>query len=161
MTRCILGIDPGLAGALAFYFDTHPERVAVEDMPVAGGEVDAATLTRRVAQFNPDEAILERVHAAKGWGNGQTFAFGMGVGIVRGVLAALSIPCHLVTPTVWKRHHGLLKGDKEDSRALALRLFAATPDHFARKKDHGRADAALIARYWADRSLTRPQTEAA
>lgn len=41
MSRCILGIDPGLSGALAFFFANHPERVATEDMPTAAGDVDA------------------------------------------------------------------------------------------------------------------------
>jgi crossover junction endodeoxyribonuclease RuvC len=35
-------------------------------------------------------------------------------------------------------------------RALALRLFPSTAEHFARKKDHGRAEAALIARYGSE-----------
>ena len=29
-TICILGVDPGVTGAVAFYFPGHPERVAVD-----------------------------------------------------------------------------------------------------------------------------------
>jgi hypothetical protein len=41
---CILGIDPGLSGATAWYFPAAPDRVAAEDMPVVGGAVHFATL---------------------------------------------------------------------------------------------------------------------
>jgi hypothetical protein len=41
---CILGIDPGISGAIAFFFPVAPDRVAAEDMPVVAGEVDCATL---------------------------------------------------------------------------------------------------------------------
>jgi len=165
---CIMGVDPGLTGAIAFYFPDHPERVSVEDMPVAGGRLDAVTLTRRIRQFSPDLAVVESVHAGKGWGNGVTFSFGEGCGVVRGVLGALEIPTHMVTPPSWKKHWRLLKAEKDDSRALALRLFPSVGSHFARKKDDGRAEAALIARYGAevlsglvaDRSITRPVDEA-
>jgi crossover junction endodeoxyribonuclease RuvC len=54
-----------------------------------------------------------------------------------------------VSPAVWKKHFKL-PADKEASRALALPLFPATAEHFARKKDHGRAEAALIARYGSE-----------
>jgi hypothetical protein len=53
MTRCILGIDPGMSGAIAFYFPSYPERMAVEDMPVVAGEVDAATLAKRINVMAP------------------------------------------------------------------------------------------------------------
>jgi len=42
-----------------------------------------------------------------------------------------------------------LGSDKEKSRALALRTFSKTPEHFNRKKDHGRSEAALLALYGA------------
>jgi crossover junction endodeoxyribonuclease RuvC len=41
MSFCILGIDPGLSCAIAFYFPGCPDLVAAEDMPVAGGEINA------------------------------------------------------------------------------------------------------------------------
>jgi crossover junction endodeoxyribonuclease RuvC len=67
---------------------------------------------------------------------------------VRGVVAASGVPLHLVSPSKWKRLFGL-DADKERSRALALRLWPARSDLFGPKKDHGRAEAALLARYAA------------
>jgi hypothetical protein len=38
--QCVLGIDPDLSGAIAFYFPSTPDRVTAEDMPVVAGAVD-------------------------------------------------------------------------------------------------------------------------
>ena len=65
-------------------------------------------------------------------------------------LGALKVPMILVTPQKWKRHFRLIGSDKEASRTMALRLFPACAEHFQRKKDHGRAEAALLARYGAE-----------
>jgi hypothetical protein len=145
---CILGIDPGLSGAIAFFFPAAPDRVAAEDMPVVAGEVDAATLAARILQMGPAFAVVERVASMPKQGVASTFKFGASYGAVRGVLTALQIRTHLVAPALWKKHFKL-DSDKEKARALALRLFAASPEHFSRKKDHGRAEAALLAVYGA------------
>jgi crossover junction endodeoxyribonuclease RuvC len=149
MTHCILGIDPGISGAIAFYFPDHPERVAVEDMPVAAGDVDAVSLAKRIKAMAPDVAFLERVNAMPGQGVSSTFKFGRSYGVAIGIIGAASIPLHLVSPAKWKGYLRL-SADKEQSRALALRLFPACSEHFKRKKDHGRAEAALICRYGAE-----------
>jgi crossover junction endodeoxyribonuclease RuvC len=48
-----------------------------------------------------------------------------------------------------KKFHGLRGGDKEGSRQRALQLFPAAHALLARKKDHGRAEASLIALFGA------------
>ena len=146
---CILGVDPGLSGAVAFYFPSRPERVAVEDMPLAGGEVSAALLAEMVVSFQPSLAIIEQVAAGHGWGRSACFNFGRSVGDVRGVLGALAITVKYVSPNVWKKHYRLSR-DKDESRARALQLFPSCAEHFKRKKDDGRAEAALIAKYGAE-----------
>jgi crossover junction endodeoxyribonuclease RuvC len=143
---CILGVDPGLSGAIAFYYASAPDRIAAEDMPVAGGSVDAANLAARIRQMGPAVAYLERAASRPGQGVASVFKFGAAYGTIFGVLAALEIPAHVVTPGVWKKHFRL-GADKEQARALAMRLFPATSNHFARKKDHGKAEASLIAVY--------------
>jgi hypothetical protein len=50
-------------------------------------------------------------------------------------------PC----PTAWKKFHRLRGGDKEGSRRRALQLFPNAHTLLARKTNHGRAEAALIA----------------
>lgn len=148
MTPCILGIDPGASGACAWYFPEVPDRVSVEDMPTIGKAVDGATLARRIDQMRPTMAVVELVNAMPRQGVTSSFNFGRAVGVVHGVLAARGIPLHLVAPGKWKRHFRL-SSDKEEARALAVRLWPSC-EGFSRKMDHGRAEAALIARYGAE-----------
>ena len=122
-------------------------------MPVVAGDVDGATLAARIAQMRPDLAIVEQVASRPGQGVASAFKFGSGFEIVRGVIAASGVPLHLVSPAKWKRAYGL-DADKEKSRALALRLWPERSDLFGRKKDHGRAEAALIARYGFERIVS-------
>lgn len=143
---CILGVDPGISGAIAFYFTEAPDRVAVEDVPIVGGEISSHLLADRLKSLCPSIAVIERVSAMPKQGVSSMFNFGVSFGLVRGVVGALNIPLHYVTPTKWKRHFNL-PAEKDAARELAIRLFPACATSFARKKDHGRAEAALIARY--------------
>jgi crossover junction endodeoxyribonuclease RuvC len=140
----ILGVDPGKSGALAFY-DPDADSVAVFDMPVVDGEVHAAEVARYIKDFAPNFAMIERVHAMPKNGAASMFNFGFAYGVIRGVVAGLMVPTHLVTPTTWKRHYKL-SSNKEESRWMAINLW---PDNnrFSKKKDDGRAEAALLAKY--------------
>lgn len=149
--RCILGVDPGSSGAIAFYLPDDGGVVIVEDVPTADRMVDAVTLSARIRAMAPTGAIVEKVGAMPGQGVSSTFKFGMAYGQAIGVIAALSIPMHLVWSGYWKKHYRL-SADKEEARALALRLWPGG-NSFARKKDHGRAEAALIARFAVETGL--------
>jgi hypothetical protein len=145
---CYLGVDPGLSGAVAFYFPAYPERIAAYDVPVADKEIDAGAFARIVDRFCPAAAVIERVSAMPKQGVSSTFRFGQAYGTIRGVIQALGLPSHLVTPASWKKHFKL-PSDKEKARALAVRLWPSS-EHFERKMDHNRAEAALLARYGAE-----------
>lgn len=151
---CVLGCDPGLKGAIAYYFPSHPDRIMVEDMPVVAGNVDPATLARRIRQLRPTHAVIELVHAMPKQGVSSTFKFGDGFGCLRGVVAALDIPVCFVTPGRWKKDLRL-SSDKEDSRQRALQLFTESIEHFSLKKHEGRAEAALLARWFAETQMRR------
>ena len=166
VTVCCCGIDPGATGAFAFFFASHPDRVAVEDLPVVAGKLDAATLADRLRQMNPDFAVIERIHFMPKSGKATIASMMENYGAIKGVLAALQIPTHIVSTTVWKPHFrlplggGLTEKDKhEASRALALMTFPKVADRFARKADHNRSEAALLARYGAEKLI--PQQVAA
>ena len=79
------------------------------------------------------------------------FTFGRNLGAWEGLLAALHISYVMPAPQQWQR--GLIMPSdgadpKARSLAVARRLF---PDaDLSRKKDHGRADALLLA-WWARR----------
>lgn len=148
MIRCIMGVDPGASGAVAFYFFEFPEKIAVYDVPTVDGEIDCAALADLMKKFQPDYAVIERVGAMPKQGLSSTFKFGTAYGMARGVIAAMKTPYTLVVPGLWKRHFRL-PPDKEAARALAIRLWPSS-EGFRRKKDHGRAEAALIAKFGAD-----------
>ena len=151
-----IGIDPGLNGAIAF-FNLAKGHLSVVDMPVVevlrGGkkkrEVSAQMLAQviRLAE-RPCTAVFERVNAMPGQGVTSVFSFGRSSGIVEGVLAALAIPAHIITPQVWQKAASV-RGGKDGSRQRATELFPAYAGLFARKKDDGRADAACMAWYAA------------
>lgn len=142
----VLGIDPGITGGLAWLYPDGT--VTTCDIPVAGGEVDVDSVARMIQGATPTFAMIERAAAMPKQGVSSTFKFGAAYGALRAAVAVCQIPQHLVAPTVWKRHFKL-SSDKEEARALAIRLWPGS-GQFARKKDHGRAEAALIARYGAE-----------
>jgi hypothetical protein len=112
---------------------------------VIAKQIDAAEFARLVRSLQPRLALVEQVGAMPKQGVSSTWRFAESVGAILGVLAACELPVHRVAPTVWKRRFGL-DADKEKCRARAIQLWPACQS-FARKKHHGRAEAALIARY--------------
>ena len=139
----IAGIDVGLTGAIGLLYEDGT--AYVYDMPVFSKEVNAAALADIFREFPPDHVYLEAVNSF-GMGRQSAFNFGQGVGAIKGVLATMEIPFTPVSPSKWKKHFGIGR-DKSESRAVATRLFPALASEFARKKDDGRAEAILIAKW--------------
>jgi crossover junction endodeoxyribonuclease RuvC len=152
----VLGIDPGLSGAIAFY-DTKTGDVTVVDMPTVEvtrsgkkkNEVSPQLLSDEIAKGFADKAFVERVGAMPGQGVTSVFSFGRSVGIVEGILAALNIPTTIVPPQTWQKGVNL-RGGKDGSRERAMQLFPRHAFLYTRKKDDGRSDASLIAHYGAN-----------
>lgn len=150
-----IGIDPGAeSGAIACFVDG--ELLDVVDMPCADGIISASLLRYELNVFalsGPDNAptiVVEKVHAMPKQGVTSSFKFGRSLGVIEGVIAGMGWPIRWVTPQEWKRHHGLLRQDKDAARMLALETWPGHAAAFRRKKDVGRADAALIGA-WGDR----------
>lgn len=151
--RVTFGIDPGLSGAVWAPIDGEPGPFL--DMPTRmvsdWAEVDAAALAawlQRVRAAHPGahfSACLEKVGARPTDGGTTAFRFGEGAGRVAGVLEALGIRYSRAIPAVWKRHFGLLKKEKDESRQLAIVRFPRAAPDLKRKKDNGRADGLLLA----------------
>jgi crossover junction endodeoxyribonuclease RuvC len=137
-----LGVDVGVSGAYALLLGA--ELIEVDDLPVVNRQIDAAEWRRIVERLEPDIAVVEAVHSMPAQGVASTFKFGMANGLIRGVLLGASVPTVNVSPNVWKRHFKLIGSDGEKSRALAIQRFPKSPA-LARKKDHNRAEALLIA----------------
>lgn len=146
----ILGVDPGISGAVASFDGVD---VVVVDIPTVkskgrGNEVNWAALADDLdVMFGDcDHAFVEQVQARPGEGRGTGFKFGYAAGGIRGLVAGRRYPVTMVTPAVWKRSMGL-NSDKDYSRTRATELFPAAASEFRRKKDNNRAEAALIAYY--------------
>jgi crossover junction endodeoxyribonuclease RuvC len=147
-----MGVDLGLAGALSTV--SGRALLAVVDMPVlddgpAGRRtVNAALLADIVARSHATKAFVEYVGARPGEGAVGAFSFGRSRGVVEGILATLGIPVTFLTPPTWKRLIGIPPGKdgaKDAARSEAIRRWPDKASLFARVKDDGRAEAALIA----------------
>jgi len=161
----IIGVDPGLSGALAMVGPRGLEAVA--DMPTmtrGNGEakvknqVNAAALAQLLREWTRDydrEAILVvlerqapfRAPGTKPQGTSSVFSLGHTTGIIEGVVVACRFPNCEVTPGSWKKAFSIPGGkeNKGKARELAQRFYPEAD--LARKKDHNRAEAILIARW--------------
>jgi len=156
----IVGIDPGVHGALA-WFD-EGELFDVVDLPTVMANKtgkkqvvsDSGLAAELEKAHDPSKLIIIIERQTAGSGNIQgrpvaPVAIGTQMrsyGIIEGVTAALKCERHFVMPAVWKRRMGLTS-DKELSRARALQLWPQHADKFKYKKNEGRAEAALLALY--------------
>ena len=149
----IVGIDPGFTGAIAI-LDTHTKSIVeILDMPIfqidrsekKKNELDLQAIVQAFNQSKKIEHVyIEAVHSFPGQGISSAFSFGKQFGELRGIIAALKIPYTAVHPTKWKADLKVPKG-KDASRARASQLMPAAAHWWTRKKDEGRAEAALIA----------------
>lgn len=73
--------------------------------------------------------------------------YGIGYGKYLGMLTALSIPFAEIHPMTWKSEFNLIRKGKEDSILTAKHLYPSIAHLLSRKKDHGRAEALLLAEY--------------
>lgn len=162
----ILGIDIGANGALAL-LSLAGDLLDVFDMPtLADGPknrraVNAALLADIVFKSHATAAYVEYVGARPREGAVGAFAFGRSKkkGVVEGVLAAAGLPVAFLTPPVWKRLVGITAGRdgaKDAARSHAIRRWPDKAGLFAKVKDDGRAEAALIG--LAGLTRTAPQT---
>lgn len=154
----VVGIDPGLTGAVGIL--DNGNFVQVEDIPttlkgsgVVKNEVDPHGLYKMIRYltlgFDEAEIALERVSAMPGQGSSSVFSFGDTYGCCRTAATVSGYPVFLVPPSVWKKHFKLGR-DKEEARALAIRLFPDAPLNL--KKHADRAESLLIARWlWETR----------
>lgn len=154
-----IGIDIGLTGAIAAIDAAGHSRVF--DLATvssdAGNRLDGRALILALRELCPHphpgiviaEDIRPRPDDSKGHGNTMHSQGSLmrSRGIVECACDIARLPIIWVQPATWKKRFGLLKKDKDESRQVALRLMPARKADLARKKDHNRAEALLLARY--------------
>ena len=157
----IIGIDPGLSGAIAVLEDIKV--LSLFEMPVmAEGkknkrQLNSAQLVNIIKEnTNEDEevaVIVEQVNAMPGQGVTSMFNFGQTFGAIKGVCAALGLPIFFVRPSKWKKHFELINSSKDASRTKVIEMYPLLSSQLSRKKDVNKSDAILIARFFSETRL--------
>ena len=157
----ILGIDPGLSGAIAIL--EKKKVLNLFDMPVmAEGKKNKKQLNSaqlvdiiRENSIGDDEivVVVEQVNAMPGQGVTSMFNFGQTFGAIKGVCAALNLPIFFVRPSKWKKYFELINSSKDSSRTKVIEMYPSLSSQLAKKKDVNKSDAILIARYYYDTRL--------
>jgi crossover junction endodeoxyribonuclease RuvC len=149
----VLGIDPGVRGGLAVGSDGNGVGILLDaiDIPTVGTgakeRVDVITVHAWIEQYKPDFALIERAQAMPRQGASSGFKYGRATGALEATVMLCAVALEIVEPTSWKRFWKLPPKDKERSRQRAIELFPHAHALLARKLDHGRAEAILIALY--------------
>ena len=154
----IIGIDPGLNGAIAVLENNKVKEIF--DVPVMPEgkknkrQLNSAQLVKMLndISYNKEETVVvvENVSAMPGQGVTSMFNFGQTFGAIKGICAALGLPIFFVRPAKWKKHFDLINSSKDASRTKVIEMYPSISPRLTKKKDVNKADAILIARYFRD-----------
>ena len=154
----IIGIDPGITGALCF-FENGEVRDIVEMPSMAEGKKNKRQIngpqiyneiSRRIEGLQKKNiaVVIEQVSAMPGQGVTSMFNFGQSFGVLKGICSAMQLPIHFVRPAKWKKYFNLIKTEKDASRTKVIEIFPYISSKLSRKKDSNKADAILIASFF-------------
>ena len=154
----IIGIDPGINGAICF-FDNGKILDVIEMPKMVDGkknkkQVNSAQIYNEITErtYSKDKydirVVIEQVSAMPGQGVTSMFNFGQSFGILKGVCSAMQLPMYFIRPAKWKKYFGLLKSEKDASRTKAIEMFPYFSSELSKKKDSNKADAILIASFY-------------
>ncbi|PIN26138.1 hypothetical protein CDL12_01116 [Handroanthus impetiginosus] len=154
----VIGVDPDLSGALAVLEpDNSPQVYDSPHLKVLVGKrvrkrLDAKSIIQLLQRCGAptgttvyiEQSIPYPQDGKQGWWSG-----GFGYGLWIGILVASGYSVVPVPSMLWKNELKLAgsRSSKDDSRELATTLFPSMHSLLKRKKDHGRAEALLIAAY--------------
>ena len=158
----IIGIDPGLSGAIAIL--ENNKVLNLFNMPVMPEgkknkrQLNSALLVdllrENIASTDEVSVVVEQVNAMPGQGVTSMFNFGQTFGAIKGICAALNLPIFFVRPSKWKKHFELINSSKDSSRTKAIEMYPKLSNQLAKKKDVNKSDAILIARFFSETRLT-------
>ena len=154
----IIGIDPGISGAICFFEDGQIKEII--DMPVmadgkknkrqVNGPQTYNEISKRINKFPKKDIIvvIEQVSAMPGQGVTSMFNFGQSFGVLKGICSAMQLSMFFIRPVKWKKYFGLIKTEKDASRTKVIEIFPYISSELSRKKDSNKADAVLIASFF-------------
>ena len=154
----IIGIDPGLSGAVAILDDLKIFNMF--DMPIMSegkknkNQLNSAELVNiiksNILTNENTSVIVEQVSAMPGQGVTSMFNFGQTFGAIKGICASLNLPIFYVRPAKWKKHFDLINSSKDASRTKVIEMYPSISSRLSKKNDFNKADAILIARYFKE-----------
>ena len=154
----IIGIDPGISGAICFFKNGEVKEIL--DMPnMADGKKNKRQIngpqiyneiSKRIINIPKNEVVvvIEQVSAMPGQGVTSMFNFGQSFGVLKGICSAMQLSMHFVRPAKWKKYFNLIKTEKDASRTKVIEIFPYISSQLSRKKDSNKADAILIASFY-------------
>tara|TARA_S200000501_G_scaffold185133_1_gene174237 strand:- start:86 stop:577 length:492 start_codon:yes stop_codon:yes gene_type:complete len=154
----IIGIDPGISGAICFM--EAGKIIDVIDMPsMADGkknkkQVNGSQVYNEIKkhiynkEFSDIKVVIEHVSAMPGQGVTSMFNFGQSFGILKGICSAMNLSMYFVRPAKWKKHFNLINSSKDASRTKAIEIFPYFSSNLSKKKNANKADAILIASHF-------------
>ncbi|XP_027343488.1 Holliday junction resolvase MOC1, chloroplastic isoform X1 [Abrus precatorius] len=165
-SKWVLGIDPDVSGAVALLkthgsvcsaqvFDSPHVKILVGKNKRTRRRLDTKSVVQLVRSFEApigttayiEQSLPYPQDGKQGWWSG-----GFGYGLWIGILVASGFSVIPVPSFTWKAKFELSgsRTAKDDSRRVASTLFPSVTSMLSRKKDHGRAEALLIAAYGQD-----------
>ena len=157
----IIGIDPGLSGAIAVL--ENNKVLNIFDIPVMSEgkknkrQLNSALLVsllkKNISKEEEVAVVVEQVNAMPGQGVTSMFNFGQTFGALKGICAALELPIFFVRPSKWKKHFELINSSKDASRTKAIEMYPKLSNQLSKKKDVNKSDAILIARFFSETRL--------
>lgn len=150
--KFVLGVDPGLSGALAL-LSTCRTIIEIHDIPTVKDKagkrhvnMPALAMIFTKIESKIEFALVEDVGAMPNQGLSSTFKFGEIKGVLIGMLSAHYIPQLYIRPAVWKMAMGLSR-DKQLSIDLATKLYPNHKHLWPLKKNNDRCEALLLAHF--------------
>ena len=154
----IIGIDPGISGAICFF--ENGKILDVIEMPTMNEgkknkrQVNGAQIYNEISKrmnkthIEDVRVVVEQVSAMPGQGVTSMFNFGQSFGIIKGICSAMQLSLYFVRPTKWKKYFNLINSEKDASRTRAIEIFPYFSSQLSKKKDSNKADAILIASFY-------------
>ena len=140
----IIGIDPGISGAICFF--QNGEITDVIDIPsMADGkknkrQINSQQVFNEISEriFNIPKkeiiVVIEQVSAMPGQGVTSMFNFGQSFGVLKGICSAMQLSMYFVRPAKWKKYYGLIKTEKDASRTKVIEIFPYISSKLSKKK---------------------------
>lgn len=150
----LVTFDPGKISSYAIFDTSEPWAIQAGEVDLAGVGRFLRPCPRHIGRIieGADQVLVEEVGSMTKQGVSSMFTFGLAVGALLNAIACHGYPLEMVKPQPWKAASRLggLK-DIEAKRAAcryASELWPMQADLFRHSTKHGRAEAALMARWY-------------